>query len=162
LFSLTFNLLLIIPAPAGFYILFNQTGENIMFNKQSTGFTLIELLVVIAIIGILTAIAIPSYQHYTQRARFSEVMIAALPFKTAVAIALQEGSPLNDLNTGTNGIPSALSSTKNLKSLTVTNGIITATATHSAGDYIYVLTPDDTGSHWTVSGTCVDAGLCKI
>lgn len=35
--------------------------------KQS-GFTLIEIMIVIAIVGIVTAIAFPSYRDYTQRA----------------------------------------------------------------------------------------------
>ncbi|WP_328587278.1 pilin [Cysteiniphilum halobium] len=40
--------------------------------RKQKGFSLIELLIVIAIIAILTAIAIPMYTSYTERARLSE------------------------------------------------------------------------------------------
>jgi type IV pilus assembly protein PilA len=54
-------------------------------NRVQQGFTLIELMIVVAIIGILAAVAIPSYQDYTARAQVSEGMSLTSQYKTPLA-----------------------------------------------------------------------------
>ena len=62
--------------------------QNHIMNKQD-GFTLIELMIVIAIIGILAALALPAYQTYAKKAKFSEVVMATTAVKSAIDICYQ-------------------------------------------------------------------------
>jgi type IV pilus assembly protein PilA len=59
--------------------------------KSQQGFTLIELMIVVAIIGILAAVAIPAYQNYTLKSRYTEVVSASSPYKLAYEVCAQNG-----------------------------------------------------------------------
>lgn len=144
--------------------------------KLQQGFTLIELMIVIAIIGILASIALPAYQTYTQRAAYTEVILATSPFKVAIEIAVQRNTavPTADLDNGSFGIPAAPvylhgATDGNVDTVITANGVITAVGQNGATTADYILTPtaDTTVATtvgvpvvWVISGDCEDDGLC--
>lgn len=52
--------------------------------QQNSGFTLIELMIVVAIIGILSTMAVPTYQNSVIRTQVSEALNLSTSIKAAV------------------------------------------------------------------------------
>ncbi len=72
-----------------------------MGKRIQKGFTLIELMLVVAIIGIMAAIALPTYQDFTIRTKVSELVLAASALKTSVTEkAQQDGGVLASAGVG--------------------------------------------------------------
>lgn len=139
------------------------------------GFTLIELMIVVAIIGILAAVAVPSYQSYTTKARFTEVITAVSPYKIGVEECFQSGVAIADCDGGTNGVPADAGASGLITSIVVSNGVITATPAE-AGSIVaadtYILTPSSKAGavvapvagqklFWVASGGAVTKGYAK-
>lgn len=55
-----------------------QNGTRPGFSRRQKGFTLIELMIVVVVVGILAAIAIPSYQEYVRRGYRAEARAGLL------------------------------------------------------------------------------------
>ena len=68
-------------------------------NTHTRGFTLIEMLIVVALIGILSAIAIPSYNAYVLRSHRAD----AKNFLTSVAQRLEQNYSLSGTYLRTQG-----------------------------------------------------------
>ncbi len=139
------------------------------------GFTLIELMIVVAIVGVLAAVAVPAYQTYTQKAKFSEVVSAVAPFKLGIETCFQEQGTLANCTNGANGVPAATaqdngrvaSGSGAVTGNTATAAVITMTSI--AGDgfaaaVTYTLTAAAPAAGrpitWTKGGGCVAAALC--
>jgi type IV pilus assembly protein PilA len=114
--------------------------------RAQQGFTLIELMIVVAIVGILAAIAVPQYQNYVTKSKWTDLHSQVAPIKLAISDCIQQNAgdkTACDSDTKLKvTMPSSTGSdTLTSMTITTTTAAIVVTGTSKVGSCVVTWTP---------------------
>jgi len=151
-----------------------------MRNNQQ-GFSLLELIITIAIISLLVSLTFPTYQRYTDKARFLEVVLSVFKTKKAVELCSQidaadassfkqkciggGGGGVHDLPTPSSAV-SSINVTANTAEATITVTALSNGVFNNVANPTYILLGQRKVNgqvHWRedlANASCHAAGVC--
>lgn len=134
---------------------------------KQKGFTLIELMIVVAIVGILASVALPAYSQYSNRARFSEAVLAVTAYRNFIVVGAESNrfTTVDDMDEETNGIPAGIQRTATAHGVHVFDGEIRVTWANDGSSLAgvnYTLTAQNVTPpiQWVEGGSCLNNALC--
>ncbi len=131
-------------------------------NRRSAGFTLIELMVTVVIVGILAAVALPSYSDYVTRGKIPDAT------SNLATLRVQMEQFFQDNHTYAGAPPCAAVDSTTSKYFnfdcsvvgTATSFTLRATGTNSMAGFIYTVDQSNNKattsvpSNWTTNASC--------
>ena len=134
--------------------------KNLLTKRPAEGFTLIELLVVIIIIGILSAIALPSFLNQANKARESEAKQYVGSMNRAQQAAYLEGARFTT-DFGTLGLGIASNTTHYVYSIGAPTGVGATGSYDVSGTLVLGATVVSAGTPANLTAAVIGAGSPK-
>ena len=118
-----------------------------------SGFTMIELMIVVAILGILSLVALPLYQDYSEKSQVMAALGEIAPGKKTAEVLLNDGMQADVTDASAIGLATSVRC-PSLDVSVATNGAVSITCTLAGG-------PAITGKTITLTRSTSGAWSCS-